>query len=209
MFKRKPPTTPKESEVAMISWAEIVPDAPYPMSAEEFDRLLDDGWQYELIRGRLVRMPGNMGNSTIAMRLGGRLSAYVEPRGLGYVGGGDGFFRFTLPDETKLNTAAPNVSFTQSARAPQPGTRAFYQPWLLVPDLAVEIASPHQNLADKITLWLAAGVQLLWVIYPQERRMQVWRPGESAPSLILGMADTLDALEVVPGFRLPVRDLLV
>jgi hypothetical protein len=38
-------------------WGEIVADAPYPMGFEEFERLPDDGKHYELVQGRLLRMP--------------------------------------------------------------------------------------------------------------------------------------------------------
>ena len=152
-------------------------------------------------------MPGNMGNSIIASVLIARLFPYQE-RGMGYVGGEAGLFRFTLPGETKSITAAPDVSFTHPARAPQRGSRAWFTPWLTVPDLVVEIASPGQVLEDKIALWLKAGVRLLWVLYPQTRRAEVWRPGESQPTEILGMVDALDAQEVLPGFRIAVRDLL-
>ena len=62
-------------------------------------------------------------------------------------------------------------------------------------------------MADKIVLWLTAGVRLLWVLYPLERRAEVWQPGESQPDETLGMADRLDAQEVVPGFSIAVRKL--
>ena len=38
-------------------WAEVVLDAPYPMTVDELHALPDDGWVYELLNGVLVRMP--------------------------------------------------------------------------------------------------------------------------------------------------------
>ena len=32
-------------------WAELVPDAPYPMTAADLEKLPDDSWRYELVRG--------------------------------------------------------------------------------------------------------------------------------------------------------------
>ncbi|HST89219.1 MAG TPA: hypothetical protein VLJ14_12660 [Ktedonobacterales bacterium] len=57
-------------------WAEPVPDAPYPVTAEYLLTLPDDLWQYEIVAGRLVRMPGS-GNaaSSIALYLGSLLIA--------------------------------------------------------------------------------------------------------------------------------------
>ena len=36
----------------VVPWAEIVPDAPYPMTVVDYERWLDDGCRYELVRGR-------------------------------------------------------------------------------------------------------------------------------------------------------------
>src|SRR5260221_3618649 len=52
-------------------WAEVVPDAPFPMTIAQMQALPDDNWQYELVDGRLVRMPGSGSKaSRIAMYLG-------------------------------------------------------------------------------------------------------------------------------------------
>src|SRR5579885_1074501 len=71
----------------MALWAEIVPDAPYPMSLEEFHQLAEDGrWVYELVKGRLVRMPHpSGGHGSIAGLLYFALQSFVRPRNLGYV----------------------------------------------------------------------------------------------------------------------------
>jgi hypothetical protein len=42
---------------SVARWAEIVPDAPYPMATDELHALTADGWSYELVQGALVRMP--------------------------------------------------------------------------------------------------------------------------------------------------------
>ena len=43
-------------EISSIApWAEVVPDAPYPMSIEEFERWpKEPGWRYELVEGWCV-----------------------------------------------------------------------------------------------------------------------------------------------------------
>ena len=67
-------------------WAEPVPGAPYPMTADDVLALPDDGWFYELVEGRLVRMPMSGGEaSRIAVRLVVALSVFAEPRHLGAV----------------------------------------------------------------------------------------------------------------------------
>ncbi len=60
-------------------WAEIVPDAPYPMTIAAFlDRPDDDGYRYELVEGVLVRMVGSRpAAGHITVRLQARLAVYV------------------------------------------------------------------------------------------------------------------------------------
>ncbi len=53
----------------LAPWAEVVPDTPR-MTTDDLAALPEDGWQYELVEGVLVRMPMSGGEaSNIAMRL--------------------------------------------------------------------------------------------------------------------------------------------
>ena len=47
-----------EAHETLAPWAEIVPDTG-PMTVDDLLTLPDDGWQYELVDGRLVRMAGS------------------------------------------------------------------------------------------------------------------------------------------------------
>lgn len=65
-------------------WGEIVADAPYPMGFEEFERLPDDGKHYELVQGRLLRMPPPGGQQAkITAKLLAALLTFVEQSNLG------------------------------------------------------------------------------------------------------------------------------
>ena len=77
----------------------------------------------------------------------------------------------------------------------------------LVPVLAVEIISPNNtalDMHDKVEEYLAAGVQLVWQVFPGRNTLVAWwndravtfRPG-----------DTITAEPVLPGFSCPVADL--
>src|SRR5579863_4831916 len=49
---------------SLASWAEVVPGAQ-PMTVDDLLALPDDGcWQYELVEGKLVRMPGSGGEAS-------------------------------------------------------------------------------------------------------------------------------------------------
>jgi hypothetical protein len=62
-------------------------------------------------------------------------------------------------------------------------------------------------MAEKARMWLAAGVRLLWLVWPRSKQVEVWRPGSDVPVATLGGADALDGLDVVPGFFYPVSRL--
>jgi hypothetical protein len=97
----------------LAPWAEIVPDTG-PMTTEELLALPDDGWQYEWVEGRLVRMPpSGLDASTLALRLGGALIAYGEAHNLGRVTGADGGYEIARTGG-KATTLAP----TQHSSAP-------------------------------------------------------------------------------------------
>ncbi len=66
----------------LAPWAEIVVGAQR-MTVDEVDAVPDDRWPYELVEGMLVRLRMSGGLvSKIAVRLGGRLTSFVEEHGL-------------------------------------------------------------------------------------------------------------------------------
>jgi hypothetical protein len=104
----------------LAPWAEIVPDTG-PMTTEELLALPDDGWQYELVEGRLVRMPpSGLDASTLALRLGGALIAFVEAHNLGRATGADGGYEIARTGG-KVTTLAP----TRHSSAPSASPRTF------------------------------------------------------------------------------------
>ncbi len=190
-------------------WAEVVPHMPR-MTVDEVSRLPDDEWQYELVDGRLVRMPLSGGEaSSIAAILLGALITFVRAHRLGRVTGADGGYDFSAlgqPD-TELG---PDVAFVRADRVPARHSPVYAKAWPIAPDLAAEVASPNQfrpEMAAKAQRYLAAGVRLVWVIWPRYQQVDVWLPGDSQPSATLTTADMLDGLDVVPDFLYSVADL--
>jgi Uma2 family endonuclease len=166
----------------------------------------DDGWQYEVVEGVLVRMAGS-GNlaTTLAATIIIVLGAFVRSRKLGRVTSSDGVFKFPGA-ETGL---IPDVGFYGAELARL--ITDWDKPIPFAPELAVEIASPSQNaseLAAKARTYLTAGTRLVWVVWPRAQTIDVWRAGTaSGPVVRLGMDDSLDGEDVVPGFTHPVADL--
>jgi Uma2 family endonuclease len=194
---------------AVAPWAEIVP-AVGPMTVEELEAWPDDGWQYELVRGVLVRMPfSGFEASCIGARLLTRMGAFVEDHELGEVTGADGGFRPDLehPRDTEL---APDVAFVRADRLPSRTSPEYAKALRLAPDLAVEVMSPSQSrrdLAAKARLFLSFGTRLVWVVLPKQRQVDIFRLGSDKAAATLGIDDVLDGEDVVPGFSYPVAAL--
>jgi Uma2 family endonuclease len=80
--------------------------------------------------------------------------------------------------------------------------------WDVVPNIMGEAVSPTNTAEEievKILEYFAAGVQLVWVIYPRQERIYVY---ESPTKVhVLQMGDELDGGAVLPGFRVKLDDL--
>lgn len=196
----------------LAPWAEPVPDTG-PMTADDLLRLDDAAWQFELVEGRLIRMPPTgLEHFDITDNLHAIIRAYVKAQNLGIVTLPDTGFRLTRPGEADT-VLSPDIAYVSAARVqqlPPPGTPERKKFLPVAPDLAVEVASPdqhHPEMADKARLYLASGVRLVWLVWPNHQQVDVWRPGADQPTATLGPPDRLDGRDVLPGFTHPVADL--
>lgn len=74
----------------LAPWAERAPDALERMTARELLARREDGWRYELVEGRLVRMPPiGGGHGWASGKLYAALDAYVVQHTLGMVTDGE------------------------------------------------------------------------------------------------------------------------
>ena len=188
-------------------WAESVPDAPYPMTMAAFLAYPDeDGYRYELVEGVLVRMVGSRpAAGHVTVRLQSRLAIYVEEHGLGQVTGPDEPYDFESVGQ-KDTGLLPDIGFYYASRDALVDPDKAYP---FAPDLAVEVASPRQyrpGMQTKAGRYLAGGTALVWVVWPQRRQVDVWRPAANEPTT-LGVGDLLDGEDVIPGFTYPVARL--
>jgi Uma2 family endonuclease len=156
----------------------------------------------ELIDGVLVEKTMGYLESLLAGAVLAYLREFVRPRELGIVLGADGMVRL-FPGQVRI----PDVSFI--AREKFPEGRLPRVPILgIAPDLAVEVLSPGNTRGEmdrKLRDYLAAGVRLVWYLDPAARTAEVHLPGGGRGTL--GENDTLVGEDVLPGFRLQLRDL--
>lgn len=194
----------------LAPWAEPVPDVG-PMTVDEMLKLPDDGWMYELVEGRLVRMPGSGGQaSRIAVRLAAALLAFADAHDLGSVTGADGTYDLTLPGDVGETALVPDGAYVQANHVPPVTSSEYAAAWRLAPDLVAEVVSPSQyrpEMAAKAGRYLDASVRHVSMVWPRYQQVDVWRPGAAQPNATLGTGDFLDGLDVLPGFSYPVTSL--
>jgi Uma2 family endonuclease len=173
------------------------------MTAEDFYQRFA-GRDFELVCGRVVaRAPTSALHGSTDSILAHRVGSYIRERGLGGHYLNTGFILFRNPDVIR----SPDQAYVSAARiqACPPPEAGF---WALAPDLAIEIVSPSdsaETIAEKVSEYLAAGVRLVWILYPRQKQAHVYRPG-SDPRILVS-TDTLEGEDVLPAFSLPLADL--
>jgi Uma2 family endonuclease len=192
----------------LYSWAQPTEAADW--TGDMLERLPDDGWLYELVEGRVVRMPPpgpdhgrTEGNIYLVLAL------HVRAHGLGEVYVGETGWDLTRRGVRRDTVLAADVALVRAERLPLPPPRRgrTYRP--LAPDLVVEVASPSQyrpDLADKAGIWLDRGVRMVWVVWSERREVDVWTSGAAEPRTLQD-DDALDGGDVVPGFRVALDQL--
>jgi Uma2 family endonuclease len=158
----------------------------------------------ELWNGVILEVaPPTSKHSVIVARILAFLFVFVEARNLGYVTGADGGY-ILAPGYTFI----PDVGYISKERQPQIPDPLFTS----APDLAVEVVSPSNSpreLLTKIELYLAYGTRLVWVVYPNEQIVDVYRLADDGGLHIHKFTheDTLDGEDVLPEFQLPVKSI--
>ena len=157
----------------------------------------------ELIDGRFVPMPPTgWPHARAEVKVSSRLARFAEVSGLGTVLGGEaGIIIRRDPDTLR----GADVAYISRERLAQASSQGYLD---VAPELIVEIVSPNDRWTDltaKLEDYFSIGVDLVWVVDPQRRRVSCYRsPTDLA---LLGPADTLTAELILPGFMLPVSEL--
>ncbi len=155
----------------------------------------------ELVDGEIVEKMVSYVPSVIAINIATELKLFVRGTALGTITGVDGCY--DMPNGDML---CPDVAFIVKARLTEVPTREAPVP----PYLAVEIKSPtdtYIGTRQKTEKYLAMGVRLVWLVFPEKQFVEVYAPGQDSD--MLGINDELSGGAVLPGFKLNVRDVFL
>jgi Uma2 family endonuclease len=182
--------------------------APSVLTTEEMLAMPENGVDRELIRGQLREKPmikRDRWHSRSMSRLGylfeNWLGRQPEPRGQIVVG--EAGFRLRRNPDTSVGINLAYVSAEVIANTPE--KTVFFEG---APTLAVEIFSPsdrHEEIAEKVRVYLEAGVAIVWLVDPEFRTVLVHRP-DAAPELF-NVRQEIAAEPSLPGFRIAVADI--
>lgn len=140
-------------------------------------------------------------HGVVIMRLGAYLTEFVTAHGLGIVCAPQTTFKVVGSPPTR----EPDLAVVVRDHVPADlDIEADF-----APDLAVEVVSRTDtfgSVAAKVQQYLDSGTQMVWVVRPETRIVEVYRPG-SAPSMI--SSGELAGDPVIPGFRVAVESIFV
>jgi Uma2 family endonuclease len=156
----------------------------------------------ELVDGVLVEKPMGFMESRIASLLISAFQQFADVHDLGVVTGESGMIR--MPANL---VRIPDAAFFAWDKFPGRELPKQGAP-RIVPDLAVEVLSKsntQREMERKLREYFAAGVRLVWFVDPLKRTATVYSSATKFKTLTAD--DTLDGGKVLPGFKLPIKNL--
>ncbi len=172
---------------------------------EDWLRLPDDGFRYEVLDGELYMVPpSSIRHQRVSFRLAVAMANYVSAHHLGEV--------LEAPCGVRLPgqpvPVQPDIFFIRNERLHILG-REYVEG---APDLVVEVLSPTNRLYDRREKFLAyqeAGVTEYWIVDPRAATIEIFALEEGAFALIgrFGRDETARS-RVLAGFEVVVGDIL-
>lgn len=175
-------------------------------SVDEFEMLRhlpeNQGRLLELIDGRVMEKAPTEEHGVLALRIGSYLVTFMDEHEVdGYAGVE---VRHQMPHDP-YNSRLPDVSYRR-ADTPLVTQGAVDR----MPDLAIEVQSPddtRDELRKKAEYYLSKGARLVWLFFPKPREVEACTLDDAGVMQIETIDENgaLDAGDVLPGFKLPVK----
>ena len=192
----------------------VTPAVQVGMSLDDFIRLYDKEGPFEIINGeRIPLMPNVVGHNEIVKIIVFALHSFFSNNPLGDVAFETPFV-LSYVSSWVTGSLVPDVMYYSTERLAaykdaNPDWKK--KPYILIPDLAVEVVSPNDDLGEldeKVNLYLTDGVRLVWVINPNKVNVSIYTLISLQPftkqQTTLKVGDTLTGGEIIPGFDIPV-----
>ncbi len=174
------------------------------MTADELLALPRGEFRYELVNGELKKMsPAGQKHGRITVRLTLPLAKHVQDLQLGEVYAAETGFKLKSNPDTVL---AADIAFVRKERLKALGETESY--WPGAPDLAVEVNSPSDTVREveqMVAEWLEFGTRLVWVVSSKLQTVTVYR--SLTDIAVLTEKDTLDGGDVLPDFKIQVKEI--
>ncbi|MBW3624293.1 MAG: Uma2 family endonuclease [Armatimonadetes bacterium] len=170
------------------------------MTEDEFLRLPEDGYKYELVEGEAkIVSPVYMRHDAIVMHVGAMLHPFT--RGRGTLSASSAGFRMKSG-----NIRCPDISFTLKERLPGGITpNAFGD---AAPDLCIEVISVSEDRGEmirKVEESFESSAKQVWHLFPEPRRLRVYT--SPTESVTLEAEDEIEGGDLLPGFHARVAEL--
>lgn len=169
------------------------------ITIEEYEIFLADhpDGRYELIHGEIVEKHTSEYRGVLLANIAGEY--YLQCR---HIIGHGGISVDYMGDEHNIRCPDFSVHLTDKPVVKKGAVQE-------MPNLAVEIKSPtnsYKGLREKAAYYLENGCQMVWLVYPEKRIVEVYQPDRDLDILLEN--DTLSGNEVLPGFTLSVATIL-
>lgn len=176
------------------------------LSADEFLSHPAAQTASELVRGEVRFLtPASGAHGLVAGQVFAAINAFVKANDLG----------MAFPDNTGFHlpglrdtVRSPDAAFIRRDRLPPNGISTG---WITVaPDLIVEVRSPDESqrtLDEKLADYKAAGTRYRWIVDPEMRTVLL--TSDEIADRLLTVGETIDDVDVLPGFTLEVASLFV
>jgi Uma2 family endonuclease len=179
-------TVPPMSDAEFAGFCSEHPDLFFEMTAE----------------GELIVMPPTFSLTGIRnQEIAGQFTSWARRDGRGFAG--DSSMGFVLPNGARRS---PDLSWTPKAAVRGLSAKEIESYWHVCPAFVIELRSQSDRprvLREKMREWIDNGAQLAWMIDPENRIVEIYRP-DREPEVQAGI-DSITAGEPVSGFVLDLR----